>query len=384
MAKGKVEVSSRDTGALLIFETVNRWLRDLRPMTRTHSLRSMVKFTRIAGMNPDQFLKWAKTRDSVDVQDLIDKAAEGLTPALGTLLKADIRGFLRRNGYNNLPKTRVKYSPKDWHRGYRKEEVRKLLSYLDNLHHKLFAYIAVETGLRAQMILDIRYRHIKEDFEANIIPAAVRFEPEYFARTKAAGFTFLGPRSIATLKEYLGTRRLKDDEPLVPLKYIGIYDALSRAKRKAGLDPKIQVLHGFRKYFEKSLDDANIDHEKKMVLEGHFAGTRARSYTDREWEELRPLYRKAYLHIDPEAGSPEIEKRLQSWEEEKTSLLQRIAVLEKLVQAPQIKQTIPDEDYDELARQAGKRGITLQEMVHHLIGEWMAEYEKRRKEKKKD
>jgi hypothetical protein len=72
----------------------------------------------------------------------------------------------------------------------------------------------------------------------------------------------------------------------------------------AGLDPKIQTCHGFRKYFENALDDANVDHEKKMIIEGHFAGTRAKHYTDRDIDELRDIYRKAYALIKLEVGQP--------------------------------------------------------------------------------
>src|SRR5207245_888918 len=98
-----------------------------------------------------------------------------------------------------------------------REEVRKLIGFLDNNHHKLFAYIAVESGLRAQMILDIRYRHIREDYEKvpTVIPTAIRFEPEYYNRTKSAGFTFLGERSVALLKEYLGGKTPKPDDRLI-------------------------------------------------------------------------------------------------------------------------------------------------------------------------
>jgi len=63
------------------------------------------------------------------------------------------------------------------------------------------------------------------------------------------------------------------------------------------LDLRVQACHGFRKYFENALDEANIDHERKMLIEGHFAGTRAKHYTIRDAEQLRDLYRKAYPFI---------------------------------------------------------------------------------------
>jgi len=76
------------------------------------------------------------------------------------------------------------------------------------------------------------------------------------------------------------------------------------------LDPIIQPCHGFRKYFENALDEAMIDHEKKMIIEGRFAGTRAKHYTDRDVEQLREVYRRAYplvrLNID-DAVQPSME-----------------------------------------------------------------------------
>jgi len=69
---------------------------------------------------------------------------------------------------------------------------------------------------------------------------------------------------------------------------------IHRARTKARLDPKIQTCHGFRKYFENALDEANLDHEKKMIIEGHFAGTRAKYYTERDLEQLRDVYRRAH------------------------------------------------------------------------------------------
>jgi len=63
------------------------------------------------------------------------------------------------------------------------------------------------------------------------------------------------------------------------------------------LDAKIQTCHGFQKYFENALDDANVDHEKKMIIEGHFAGTRPKHYADSDVEQLRDVYRKAYPFI---------------------------------------------------------------------------------------
>jgi hypothetical protein len=138
-----------------------------------------------------------------------------------------------------------------------------------------------------------------EDLENGTIPIAVRLEPRFYVGKKAAGYTFLGAGSIRLLKECVEDRLIEPgpDARLVPRSYYGVWAAIHRAKRKAGLDPKIQTCHGFRKYFENALDEASIDHERKMMIEGHFAGTRAKHYTDRDLEELRELYRRAYSFV---------------------------------------------------------------------------------------
>ena len=67
---------------------------------------------------------------------------------------------------------------------------------------------------------------------------------------------------------------------------------------RLGWTRRIQTCHELRKYFENALDHASIDHERKMMIEGHFADTRARHYTDREIEGLRELYCKGYPFVN--------------------------------------------------------------------------------------
>lgn len=340
-----VHISRKDLEKIAQFLTVKRWLRDKASRTRYSYLRNMVHFTRVTGLNPDRFLAWAKTRESVEVQDKIEEVAETIPgPGARFNFKTDMRSFLAHNGYNNLPRAKNGYTPTDWHRGYRKEELRKLAGYLDTPIHKLFVYLAAETGLRAATVLALRYRHVKEDLDKGVLPIAVRLEKDFYGKKKSAGFTFLGQRAVSLLKECIakGLVRTEPDSPLVPSvkkdregkpgSYSNIHEVLVRAARKSNLDPKVQPAHGIRKYFEACLDQAQIDSELKMMLEGHFEGTRARSYTDREWDNphsIREAYTKAYPFIDIDAGDPQLAQTVQSWQAEKADLLQRIYALEE-------------------------------------------------------
>jgi|SRR5437016_1296198 len=313
--------------------TVQRWLRDKAPATQKNYLANLVTFQDRSGMDGDQFMAWAKTVEPVRVQDLIDKMGEGLRPATEFNFKIDMRSFLRHNGYNSLPKAKLTYTLQDWHRGYKKNEVRELLRFLDNLPHQFYVYLAVETGLRAKTILALRYKHIAEDFEAGTIPVAIRLEPKFYGRKKSAGYTFLGERSVKLLRDCIkeGLVEQKPESPLIPVGYSGMYDALVRARKKARLDSKIQPNHGLRKYFEDALDAARIDRDKKMMIEGHFAGVRAKHYTDREWDELRKLYREAYPHIDVDTANPELDKKLQTQGDELVAMRNEIAGLKATI-----------------------------------------------------
>ncbi len=296
-------------------------------MTRGKFLGYMGRFQSLTEPSPERFLKWAWTVQPVEVQDLIDKTASGFKPAIQVCYRSALRSFLRHNGYSTLPKADLRYVSPVWHRGYRRHEIRKLLGYLRGDAHKLFCYIAFESGLRAHTILQLRYRHIMDDMERSIVPVAVRLEPRFYTGHKAAGYTFLGEGSIRLVRDCFNSR-LTHPEPdalLVPRNYQTIYWALYRARRRAGLDRSIQPCHGFRKYFENALDQAGVDHERKMMIEGHLSGTRARYYTDRDMDQLRETYRKAYPCIDLDGYDPEaIESRLHSWDIEQQTLQRKM------------------------------------------------------------
>ncbi len=60
---------------------------------------------------------------------------------------------------------------------------------------------------------------------------------------------------------------------------------------RAGSDWTVRPsrVKGFKKHLKKVLDEANVDHERKMIFEGHFTGTRAIHYTYRDCEQLQDV-----------------------------------------------------------------------------------------------
>jgi integrase len=324
LAKKNPDIDGADIEEVKKYATVKRWLKGKEPGSVYNYSRAIILFQRSTGKNPDQFLEWARTQDPVNVQDLIDQIADTI-PFSGAKFKfkVELRSFLRTNGFNNLPKSRITYTLQDWHRGYRKPEVVSLLGYLDDKLQKLYVYMAVESGLRAKTILAIKWKHIMEDLEAGILPVAIRLGPEFYGKKKSAGFTFLGKRSVELIKDLIkeGVIKPKPETPIVDRSYPVMFKILQKARDKANLDKRIQINHGFRKYFENSL--IGIDPDQKDLLEGHFATISSKHYTGREWDDLRPVYAKAYPQIDLNTGDPELVQKLESWQEEKRRLVER-------------------------------------------------------------
>src|SRR6266567_6015394 len=129
--KGKPTVMESQYLPLLNYQSVFRTVRGKAPGTRRHVLRSVYQLSKGTGMDPDKFMAYAKSSDPLDILDRMEILGEPMKPGARIMFMVDVRSFLHHNGFNNLPKTNLTYVLKDWHRAYRKEEIQKLLSYLD-------------------------------------------------------------------------------------------------------------------------------------------------------------------------------------------------------------------------------------------------------------
>src|SRR5437660_1262357 len=92
------------------YPTVQRWLRDKSRETVETYLRSMNHLCQHTGQTPEQFAAWAKTVEPVMVQDAIDKYADDLTDATAFNFKIASRSFLKHQGFNDLPKSKIAYT----------------------------------------------------------------------------------------------------------------------------------------------------------------------------------------------------------------------------------------------------------------------------------
>ncbi len=331
--------STADREALRVYPTIERWLRPYKELTHWQYLGTMLYFLDFAGpaigvKDPDSFLAWAKKAEGIEVQDMLEKFAETKTRGQKLQAVSEIRSFLKRNGKVDLPVPGMtKLAPARHHRSYKREEILTLMGYLDQKTQKLYVLFAKDSGLRPVHILQVLYRHLKDDLEAGNEFVHVNLDPPFYEGRKVAGLTFIGPETVKLLRECIA-EKLVSKEPestIFPMTYKGITSALQLARKKAKLDPVIQPSFGCRKYFENALDRANLDFDKKRLIEGHSTGVRNRHYTDRDIDELRGLYQQSYQFLElseKAAATREISRSVQDLERRLVQQDQHIKALE--------------------------------------------------------
>jgi hypothetical protein len=301
----------------ITWDPVERWLRNKKKETQRHYKfhfneflkKSEKKFGFASGTG---FLEWAQAQSQgVAVQESIEGYTDNLTESVKGQATSAIRTFLTRNGYRDLPTLGVPAYRGEYIRGYTREEIILLLSYLDDPIQKLYVLFEKDDGFRAGTNISLKWHHLKQDYDAGLRFIHPYLETEYYQGRKSAGLSFIGPDSLSVLKPLIKQGEVvinpkicdprKPDkcecETVFPFSYKTIYEILRRAKKKAGLPESIQPTHGLRKFFENALDkcEPSLDLDKKRQLEGHSLGVR-RNYTD-QVESLRPLYEKAYEHL---------------------------------------------------------------------------------------
>jgi hypothetical protein len=332
-----VNITEELRNKLLEFPKAKRWLEKKQvksAMSYYAAGRNLVILQRATKKNPDAFLKWEKQQEeATDIQDKLDDIAKQLPTSEGYNFKNYIRGFLKSFG-TQLPTADNTYTNKSDHPEYKKEEILQLLSYLQDKRHKLYVHIIAESGLRHHHVTQLRVRHLQPDLDANIIPTAIRLDPEHYTGKKLAGHTFLGAESIKLLKECQEEGKVgkEPEDRVIPLQYSTLNETLRRAKKNARLDERIQPSHGLRKYFEAALDKAGIDHNLKMRIEGHNNGTRGKAYTTRDWNELREEYSKAYPFINlHDPTQTKLASNIETTQAQIEQLERKIASLTKLI-----------------------------------------------------
>jgi integrase len=379
--------------------SVERWLRYKEEGTKKYYPGVLARFLEnltgptLGLKDPASLIAWAKGRpDNLEVQDLIEKFGEAQPETTRLQRMSALRSFYKRNGVGLPSMASGRQVLKNFHRGYKREEVQAILGYLDSPAQKLYVLFGKDTGLRANDLFSLRYRHVEKDLKAGEQFVHLYLEPRFYNRRKASGRTFIGPETIRALKKLVEKGKIgtEPDSRIFPFPYQTIVSAIKRARKKAELDPLIQPSHGLRKFFEACLDRVGMDHHKKLQLEGHSQGVRIH-YTDRDIDELRGLYSQAYQYLDlsEEAaadnrvkGLEELvvkqQKQIDDLEKYKGVETEVLRRLERLENQGKTRETvpIPESDFVQLREYANKFGLTTSEFADRILMAYVMAFEK--------
>ena len=185
-------------------------------------------------------------------------------------------------------------------KGYSRQQIAKLLQVCDE-RQKLVVYILASTGIRIGALPDLKLKHIEKISSDNtdLYKLAI-YDGEYY--------TFCTPECAKAIDNYLDYRqrhgeKLAPDAPLIremfdrddqlkarnpkPLKRFGFITLIRDLIRKAGIQEvkhltedgqikysgqvrkDIPLHHGFRKFFNTALMNADVNLRFKELLMGH-------------------------------------------------------------------------------------------------------------------
>jgi hypothetical protein len=203
------------------------------------------------------------------------------------------------------------------------EELQKLLEIAD-LREKVIILMFATGGFREGTLSKLKYRHVKHDLEAGIVPLHIHVEAEITKGKYHDYDTFLNQEAVDCLKLYLQMRRtgtdkippenIHDESPLIrsktsrkPLAICepAIYAVVNKLYELAGLISRKTLgrrhdicVHSIRKYFKSVLTSLKVQADYIEYMMGHTIST----YQDIQMkgvEFLRGVYVAAGLCIKP-------------------------------------------------------------------------------------
>lgn len=211
-----------------------------------------------------------------------------------------------------------------------KEEIRKISEH-SPLRARLFFLMMVESGLRPRTLTQLRYKHIKIDYEAERTPMKIELPSSLLKDRISDRFTFIGEDGFKLLREYLSVRSNIDDDDLIfqptvearmkknslspetfSNKFSKLVLKLGLVKQKDG-KPKALRLYCLRKYFANNMDCDS------MYRNFWFCHKSVNDhYISRDVERHRQEYAKGYPHLriyKPSGVTKIIEQQTQEIED---------------------------------------------------------------------
>ncbi len=241
---------------------------------------------------------------------------------------------------------RIRYPYIEYHnRDITKDEIKTILDHSDVRNRGIFLML-YESGIRPITLVNLRWRHIKDDFMSRKIPMKIELTPDIMKCRVTTRFVFIGDQGRDALAKYLSLRLpLKDDDLIfVTEKPAGgkmrpnavsqifnkIVSKLNLAEKK-GNKPKALRLYCLRKAFRKFMA-TEVDSAYVEFWMGHT--NTSTHYLSEDVEHHRTIYAKGYKALritQPDALSEDVLEALKKKDDEIKALEESIAKLQPLI-----------------------------------------------------
>lgn len=285
--------------------------------------RILHKFTEWIESSPEELMsEWRSVRyNPMEKEKFLDQLNELIENYYATELEdyapltrqkilAILKSFLHHNHIPAEPNISDRCFVKYHNRAIKKTEVQRILEH-SSLRDKTFFLMMVESGQRPNTLVQLRFKHIKEDFQAERVPMKIDLDPAMLKDRVGRRFTFIGQDGFNALKEYLSPRLPLEDEDLIFISNKGemmgnhlttatFSGSFKRKAEKLGLTKQPEKgkpgplrLYCLRKYFRNHCQPREPNYRKFWM---------SRSFgTDEHYLNRDPsTHRKAYAEVYPE------------------------------------------------------------------------------------
>lgn len=340
------------------FDVVENWIANVQyshsksESTAERYRRELKTFVNFIAKTPEQILEEYENLDYRKFQRkyaqylralIAKKTNEGFAPNTVYSLVTAVKSFFKYNdlplGHTPIGRNRVIFHNRDISR----EEIAQILA-ISRPRDKAFFCMMAQGGLRPNILVNLKYKHIQEDFENEVIPMKI-FVPSEIAKSKYGSFfTFVGEESVKYLEAYLATKpQIKPDDYLFTgygiekkLNTKSISQIFMRAVRKLEKKGIIKIkdrqhrkpaevrLYNLRKFFRKYAGQAGIEFvnfwmgHKTNYKAPHIPSSDEHYFDKSDVEWHRKLYaEKAMPHLRIEMPTlTETEQRIEELKEQ--------------------------------------------------------------------
>jgi len=295
------------------YDSVKRWLNELgnnSQSTIKNALYSIYRYEKAIGKNPDKIIEERAKEVLSENVKIRFRAEDDLKAFINNTKGGETLGSFMKSFYsaNHLPLT-IKIPRSAPKREIEKipsnEELFKLCTITRGPLRPLL-YFLIESGARIGSVLQLKYGHIREDYEADKIPCMVRF-PSKITKGNIPYVAFIGNDTVNALREYINIRQkqgeqISEDSYLFvsrngkPLSKTTIIGRIAELSVKVGINPSSKGLkpfhpHVLRRRSQTILESSGIPLNWVDWLLGHIPrGSQAGAYSRPTEDQLRDSY----------------------------------------------------------------------------------------------